>query len=147
MYFSYTIPRDYLSDLDHVAKMERCVYKHISNHLHFNNLVHPKQSGFSKGHSTIHQLLDIYHDSVSTIDSRQNLCMIFCDISKAFDRVCLLFKLRQYGVNGQLLAWVRDYLSHRQHSVIVGSAKSLSRPVNGAFPQGSVLGPLFSLFT
>ena len=86
--------------------MERYVYEHISNHLHFNNLVHPKQSGFLKGHSTIHQLLDIYHDIVSTIDSRQHLCMIFCDISKAFDRVWytgLLFKLRQYGVGGKLL--------------------------------------------
>ena len=129
--------------------MERCVYKHIYNHLHFNNLVHSKQSAFLKGHSTIPQLLDIYHDIVSTIDSRQNLCMIFCDISKAFDRVWhtgLLIKLCQYGVDGQLLAWVRDYLSDRQHSVSVGSAKSLSRPVNAGVPQGSLLGRLFSLF-
>ena len=127
--------------------MERCVYKHISNHLHFNNLVHPKQSGFLKGHSTIHQLHTyIYHDIVSTIDSRQHLCMIFCDISKAFDRVWHpgpLFKLRQYGVDGQLLEWVRDYLSHRQQqSVSVGSVKSLSRHVHAGVPKGSVLGPL-----
>ena len=130
--------------------MERYVYTHISKHLHFNNLVHPTQSGFLKGHSTIHQLLDIYHDIVSTIDSRQHLCMLFCDISKAFDRVWhtgLLFKLRQYGVDGQLLKWVRDYLSHRQQSMSVGSAKSLSRHVNAGVPQGSALGPLFSLFT
>ena len=126
--------------------MERYVYKHISKHLHFNNLVHPTQSGFLKGHSTILQLLDIYHDIVSTIDSRQHLCMLFCDISKAFDRVWhtgLLFKLRQYGVDGQLLKWVRDYLSHRQQSMSVGSAKSLSRHVNAGVPQGSALGPLF----
>ena len=57
----------------------------------------------------------------------------------------LLVKLSQYGVNGQLLEWVRDYLAHRQHSVIVGSAKSFSRPVNAGVPQGSVLGPLFFL--
>ena len=57
----------------------------------------------------------------------------------------LLVKLRQYGVNGQLLEWVRDYLAHRQHSVIVGSAKSFSRPVNAGVPQGSVLGSLFFL--
>ena len=83
---------------------------------------------------------------MSTIDSRQNLCMIFCDISKAFDRVWytgLLFKLRQYRVNGQLLACIRNYISHRQQSVSVGSAKSLSRHVNAGVPQGSALGPLF----
>jgi len=67
--------------------------------------------------------------------------MIFCDISESFDRVWytgLLFKLRQYRVGGQLLACIRDYLSHRQQSVSVGSAKSLSRPVNAGVPQGSV---------
>ena len=67
--------------------MERCVYKHPYNHLHFINLIHPKQSGFLEGHSTVHQLLDIYHDIASSIDSKNNLCMIFCDISKTFDRV------------------------------------------------------------
>ena len=55
--------------------MERCVYKYLYNHLNFHNLIHPKQSGFLKGHSTIHQLLDIYHNIVSAIDSKQNLCM------------------------------------------------------------------------
>ena len=49
--------------------MERCVYKHLYNHLHFINLIHPKQSGFLEGHSTVHQLLDIYHDIASSIDS------------------------------------------------------------------------------
>ena len=39
--------------------MERCVYKYLYNYLHFYKLIHPKQSGFLKGHSTIHQLLDM----------------------------------------------------------------------------------------
>lgn len=128
--------------------MERCVYKHFYNHLHFNKLIHPKQSGFLKGHSTIHQLLDIYHDIVSAIDSKQNLCMVFCDISKAFDRVWhsgLLFKLHQYGVDGNVLAWTKNYLSNRSQSVIVGSSKSIAKPVTAGVPQGSVLGPLFFL--
>ena len=49
--------------------IERCVYQHLYNHLHVYILIHPKQSGFLKGHSTIHQLLDISHDIVSAIDS------------------------------------------------------------------------------
>ena len=38
-------------------------------------------------------------------------CQIFCDISKAFDRVwhrCLLYKLKHYGINGNLLMLFED---------------------------------------
>ena len=39
---------------------------------------------------------------------------VFCDISKAFDRVChtgLLYKLRAAGVTGNVLEWFKKYLS------------------------------------
>ena len=86
--------------------MERCVYKHLYKHLYFNGLLYVKQSGFLRGHSTVHQLLDLYHQIVSSLDHKQNLCMVFCDITKAFDRVWhwgLIFKLKQLGFNGPLL--------------------------------------------
>ena len=68
--------------------------------------------------------------------------MVFCDISKAFDRVWhrgLIFKLKQLGFNGPLFNWGKDYLSNRQLSVIVNTAKSSSRLINAGVPQGSVL--------
>ena len=77
--------------------MERCVYKYVYNYLYSNRLLYNKQSGFLKGHSTVHQLLEIYHHVVSSLDSRQYLCMVFCDISKAFDIVWhkgLVFQLQ-----------------------------------------------------
>ena len=55
--------------------MERCVYKHLYNYLYFNGLLYVKQSGFLRGHSTVHQLLDLYHHIVSSLDHKQNLCM------------------------------------------------------------------------
>ena len=79
-----------ISLLSRVGKlMEKCVYKYmyVYNYLYSNRLLYNKQSGFLKGHSTVHQLLEIYHQVVSSLDSRQNFCMVFCDISKAFDRV------------------------------------------------------------
>ena len=47
---------------------------------------------------------------------------IFCDISKAFDRVWhkgLLFKLKSAGVAGSLLTWFSDYLTDRKQRVVL----------------------------
>ena len=96
-----------VSLLSNVGKlMERVIFKHVYNFLHANDLIYKKQSGFLPGHSTVYQLLDIYHQICQSIDVKQHTCMIFCDISKAFDRVWhkgLLFKLRQNGISGDLL--------------------------------------------
>ena len=74
--------------------------------------------------------------------------MVFCDISKAFDRVWhkgLLFKLEQNGIKGDLLKWISNYLSERSQRVFVGSSISDSQKLSAGVPQGSVLGPLLFL--
>ena len=74
--------------------------------------------------------------------------MVFCDISKAFDKVWhkgLLFKLRQNGIKGNLLAWISNYLSSRKQRVQINSSTSSLLSVNAGVPQGSVLGPLLFL--
>ncbi len=74
--------------------------------------------------------------------------MVFCDISKAFDRVWhrgLLFKLRQNGISGVLVNWVSSYLQNRSQRVFVGSTLSDEKQINAGVPQGSVLGPLLFL--
>jgi hypothetical protein len=105
--------------------MERVIYKHMYNVFVANNLIYKLQSGFLKGHSTVHQLIDIYHQVCSGIDAGQLTCMVFCDVSKAFDRVWirgLLFKLRQNGVNDNILKWVESYLTGRKQQVFVVQA-------------------------
>ena len=86
--------------------MERCVYKHVYYYLFSNRLIYEKHTDFLKGHSTVHQLLQIYHQVVSSLDAKQSTSMVFYDISKAFDRVWykgLIFKLRQLGISDSLL--------------------------------------------
>ena len=138
-----------ISLLSNIAKLqERIVFKNIYNHLQDNNLLYKYQSGFLPNHSTTYQLIDIYHHVCQTFDNDQFSCMIFCDMSKAFDRVWhrgLLFKLRQHGIAGSLLKWISDYLSDRTQRVAVKSCVSSTRSVNAGVPQGSVLGPLLFL--
>ena len=50
---------------------------------------------------------------------------IFCDISKAFDRVWhkgLLYKLQTVGITGHLLQWFTDYLNNRKQRVVLPGA-------------------------
>ena len=92
------------------------------NYLIANNLIYEKQAGFLTGHSTVFQLIDLYHQIAQSFDSKTHTCVIFCDISKAFDRVWhkgLLFKLQQLGIADQLLKWISNYLEDRQQRVLL----------------------------
>ena len=71
--------------------------------------------------------------------------MVFCDISKAFDRVWhkgLIYKLKQHGIEGDFLKWLTDYLNGRQQKVIIRGCTSTFKVIQAGVPQGSVLGPL-----
>ena len=71
--------------------------------------------------------------------------MIYFDFRKAFNSVPharLLLKLQAYGVRGNLLKWIEDYLASHQQKVIVRNEESEWCDVISGIPQGSVLGPL-----
>ena len=135
-----------LSNLSKIQ--ERIAFKNLYNHLLTNNLLYKYQSGFLPQHSTVFQLIDIYHNICQSFDNQQFSCMVFCDVSKAFDRVWhkgLIFKLKQHGIDGEFLKWLTDYLSERQQKVIIRGCISSPKPINAGVPQGSVLGPLLFL--
>ena len=73
---------------------------------------------------------------------------MFCDISKAFDRVWhrgLLCKLKAAGVTGTALKWFKSYLSNRTQRVVLPGVFSDWKDIKARVPQGSVLGPLLFL--
>ena len=67
------------------------------------------------------------------------------DFCKAFDCVphqYILFKLKAYGISGNVLNWIMDFLSNSRQGVNVnGSCSDQSNNISGV-PPGSVLGPL-----
>ena len=128
--------------------MERCVFKHVFNYLHTNNILTSVQSGFIPGDSTINQLLYLYNYICSALDAGKEIRIIFCDISKAFDRVWhkgLLFKLKQAGISGKLQDWFQNYLNNRKQRVCVDGSTSGWTIISAGVPQGSILGPLLFL--
>ena len=73
---------------------------------------------------------------------------IFCNISKAFDRVWhkgLLYKLQTVGITGHLLQWFTDYLSNRKKKVVLPGFFSHWTDLKAGVSQGSILGPLLFL--
>ena len=80
-------------------------------------------------------------------EGKENMA-VFCDISKAFDRVWhdgLLFKLRISGIYGRLIYWLSDSLHDRQQRVVQSGAMSDYVSISAGVPQGSIPGPLLFL--
>ena len=57
----------------------------------------------------------------------------------------LLLKLHFYGIRGNILNWMKDFLDNRTQSVILNVTNSDNIAVSSGVPQGSVLGPILFL--
>ena len=75
------------------------------------------QSAYRKGHSTETALVKVCSDFIGMIDSGEHALLALLDLSSAFDTVdhdILLTRLsRSFGVCGNVLSWMRSYLSGR----------------------------------
>lgn len=128
--------------------LERIVHSRLYEYCIAYNLLTDRNSGFKKGDSTVNQLLTITHKITQALDNKSDVCMVFLDISKAFDKVWhlgLLHKLKFYGLSDNLVHWFESYLSGRQQKVIIDGVSSTPAPVQAGVPQGSILGPLLFL--
>jgi hypothetical protein len=128
--------------------LERVVFKHLYNYFFENNLLTPHNSGFKPGDSTVNQLAFLYHTFCEALDMKKDIKIVFCDISKAFDRVWfkgIIYKLRRLGISGNLLNFFKNYLLNRKQRVILNGQHSEWGNIKAGVPQGSVLGPLLFL--
>ena len=99
------------------------------------------QSGFIPGDSTVNQLTYLYNTFCQALDSGKEVRVVFCDVSKAFDRVWH----EGPWITGSLFAWFRSYLTDRRQRVVLPGVQSNWNNIRAAVPQGSILGPLLSL--
>ena len=55
---------------------------------------------------------------------------------------CLATKEKYYGIQGNLLNWITEWMIKRQQRVVLDNKVSDFLPVKSGIPQGTVLGPL-----
>ena len=81
-------------------------------HMNDNNLFSTCQYGCINKRNCVLQLLDVSDDWSKYHDESKQIDNIYLDIKKAFDAIPhdrLLLKLKRYGLDGQLLNWVKDF--------------------------------------
>ena len=125
--------------------MEKLVRNKVLCHLVENGLLSPKQFGFVNGKSTETQLLNFLDICADVVARGGIVDSIYFDFSKAFGTVPhkgLRVKMKAYGIEGKLLAWVEAFLTGREQMVRVNGELSISKAVISGISQGSVLGPL-----
>ena len=86
----------------------------------------------------------------STLDKDGFVCVMFMDLSKAFDSMdlnLLIAKLGAYGFQQDALVFMKSYFTNRQQHVHVNSNFSMWEEIISRVPQGSILGLLlFGIF-
>ena len=100
--------------------LDKIVFKRLYEFLIENNLVIENNSSFKRNDSTINLLVSILHKIYKSTDEGNDICAIFLDVSKAFDKVWhegLFYKLKQLGICGNVLNWIKDYLSNRSQKL------------------------------
>ena len=120
------------------------------NFLKSNQLLSKHQSGFTPKDSTELQLINLTHTLYEALDCKQDSVVVYCDISKAFDRVWikgLLHKLQQYGISDNLLHWFVSYLSNRVQRVTIDGCHSSWTNLELKFPRAPFLGLCYSYST
>ena len=89
------------------------------NHMIDNNLLSDKQHGFIQGRSCTTQLFKVMDKWTEIMEAGGDMDIIYLDLSKAFDSVPherLLIKLEAYGVAGDVLEWISQFLRQKAKS-------------------------------
>lgn len=101
-------------------------------HMKRHNLISNKQYGFITGRSTMLQLIQVLDKWTEAIDEGEAVDVVYCDFMKAFDKVShkrLLSKVEGYRIEGNILRWIKSFLTSRRQCVMVNGEASEWREV------------------
>ena len=119
---------------------EKLIYARISCFLVQHNILRYKRS-------TVDAIAKLTEHISLGLDSLDETCSVFLDLTKAFDTVdhnLLLLKCERYGLRGCVYHLLKSYLSDCKQFVQIGDNSAVVGVKYGV-PQWSVLGPILFL--
>ena len=125
--------------------LEDIIHSHVMDHLERFDILVDAQHGFRAMRSTETQLILTVDDITETVEQRSSIHMAILDFSKAFDKVPhkrRLTKLAQYGIQGNLHSWLRNFFTDRTQRVTCEGNMSSSQGIY----QACLRGQFWSLF-
>ena len=127
---------------------ERLMYTRLMNYITEHKILSNLQFGFRNGYSTEMAISVLTNNICKATDNKEHVIGVFLYFAKAFDIVnhrILLGKLAPYGIRGNILQWIQNYLSNRQQRVKLKQTTSTLSNITCGVPQGSILGSLLFL--
>jgi hypothetical protein len=129
------------------------MFKRLNQRLQSNKILAPEQFRFRKGTNIENAVFTLTDIILTSLNHRQQIVSIFCDVSKAFEYinlVILLNKLFYFGVWGTCYYSIKSCLTNRKQKVNVsthlGEESSWNwKSIIVGVSQGSISGPLLFL--
>jgi hypothetical protein len=130
---------------------ERFIYNGLYEHIDSNSILDNNQYDFRPNSSTEKASFKVAEEIFKSMNNKQFVGGIFCDLRKAFDCInhdMLIKKSEFCGITGKCGALIKSCLKGRYQRVNLGINKSINcssswAEVKSGVPLGSILGPLF----
>ena len=116
---------------------EHIVASSVAKHFTELDILYDLQHGFREKRSCETQLIMLVDELAKNMQMGKQTDLILLDFSKAFDKVAhekLILKLHQYGIRGDTLNWIKDFLDNRKQTVVINGINSDEVPVSSGVP-------------
>lgn len=122
--------------------LQKIINKRLRWFLETENIISKSQSGFRSGRTTIDSMIQLESEIQTAFRNKQHLIAIFFDIEKAYDTVWknyIVQSLQEYGVGGNILHYIINFLSDRKFKVKTNNCLSEVKIQENGVPQGEIL--------
>ena len=99
----------------------------LAKHFTELDIFYEMQHGFREKRSCETQLIMLIDELSKNMKMGKQTDLILLEFSKAFDEVAhekLLLKLHHYGIRGDTLKWIKDFLDNRKQAIAITGINS-----------------------